>query len=434
MGRTWIVRGLRAILHLYFREVEVTGACPGKDTRGCLFAANHVNGLIDPLLVLTTAPCDIAPIGKSTLWKIPVLSWLLDAVGAVPISRRKDAPDKSRNDNDAVFGKVAEHFSRGGNVLIFPEGTSHNEPHLVPLRTGGARMLERAARGGAHALLFQAVGLEFDARDAFRSRALVLYGPVREVLSLPCEGEERIQAVTDTLRRDLSDLVLEGETWRERHALVVVSSILAADRAKENGAEPTLASSREVAVQVRDARRLLATVDRELCDDLVAGAAAYADALSDNDVSDTLVAFRGAPPKRSSVWLAIADLPLALVGALGFLVPYLAIRLLATLLAKRSDDVLSTYKVIGGVIVYPAWFLLVAGALFWFGGWCVGGLLTLILVSTIPSTVRWLDRFDRRKFFFSRSDRLRLEVQRDALVRLVQEARSKLPTAEGGGA
>src|SRR4051812_37755155 len=125
----------RRIVAIYFRDIEVAGEVPRADAGGRLFAANHVNGLVDPILVLTQAPCAISPVAKSTLWKIPGLKWLLDAADAAPIVRRRDDPNKSEKDNEAVFERVASPLSHGGNILISPEGTSHNEPHLLELRS-----------------------------------------------------------------------------------------------------------------------------------------------------------------------------------------------------------------------------------------------------------------------------------------------------------
>ena len=157
-------------MKLYFRDIERVGAPPAAATRGRVFVANHTNALLDPVLVMTDAPCEISPVAKSTLWKIPVFNWVLDRAGAVPIFRKKDNPERDASANDAVFDKIASHLSGGGNILIFPEGTSHSEPKLAPLRSGAARMMAASAARGGVPPTFQAVALEFDDKRDFRSR------------------------------------------------------------------------------------------------------------------------------------------------------------------------------------------------------------------------------------------------------------------------
>src|SRR5690348_7952296 len=108
--RSALVATFRQIIRLYFREIERVGEPPAADTRGRMFVSNHHNALIDPILVLTDAACEISPIAKSTLWSIPGLRWLLDRAGAVPIVRRKDTPDKDAAKNAEVFDKIAAHL------------------------------------------------------------------------------------------------------------------------------------------------------------------------------------------------------------------------------------------------------------------------------------------------------------------------------------
>src|SRR5262245_45048184 len=205
--RRALVSTFRRIMRLYFRDIERVGETPSSSTRGRVFVSNHNNALIDPILVLTDAPCEISPIAKSTLWNIPGLRWLLDRAGAVPIVRRKDTPDKDTASNEAMFDKIAEHLSGGGNILIFPEGTSHSQPQLAPLRTGAARMLIAAEAARGTPSTFQAVALEFDARDDFRSRCLVLWGPVRRLADVAGSGEDRVKAITAQMDADLRDLL-----------------------------------------------------------------------------------------------------------------------------------------------------------------------------------------------------------------------------------
>ena len=209
-----LVSAFRRLMRLYFRDIERVGEPPGSDTRGRVVVSNHTNALIDPILVLTDASCEISPVAKSTLWSIPGLRWLLDRAGAVPIVRRKDTPDKDAASNVAMFDKIAAHLSGGGNILIFPEGTSHSEPHLAPLRTGAARMLLAAEQQRGIPPTFQAAALEFDARSDFRSRCLVLWGPVRRFADIPGAGEERVHAATALMEADLSELLANDDDDR----------------------------------------------------------------------------------------------------------------------------------------------------------------------------------------------------------------------------
>ena len=66
-----LVSAFRRLMRLYFRDIERVGEPPGADTRGRVIVSNHTNALIDPILVLTDAACEISPVAKSTLWSVP---------------------------------------------------------------------------------------------------------------------------------------------------------------------------------------------------------------------------------------------------------------------------------------------------------------------------------------------------------------------------
>lgn len=376
----------RGVTGIFFRDVEVAFAPPAA-TRGRLFAGNHVNGIVDPVVVLTQAPFPISPVAKSTLWKIPVFRTLLDAVGAVPVTRKKDDPGKSAGGNDEVFDRVATHLGSGGNILIFPEGVSHNEPHLVPLKTGPARMLARARERGARGLTFQAVALEFDARESFRSRALLVFGPVRELDAIELEGEALVQHVTAVLRDDLSELVVEGRTWADRTLVARVAELLAHD-----SGDRSLAQWNAIGRQVEAAR---ARVDDERLARVRAEVDAYYAMLARSRVKDDhVVAAVPARPGRLLRALGLlAVAPLAALGAVLFFLPY-QLPKLAERLAGDERDVVSTYKLGIGLCAFPLWAV----------GLAVAAALTLppperffsvpvLLVSPL-ATLFFLDRLD----------------------------------------
>jgi 1-acyl-sn-glycerol-3-phosphate acyltransferase len=347
----------RRVIGTYFRDIEVSGELPREGTRGRVFLSNHTNAIVDPILVLTTAPCFIAPVAKSTLWKTPGLRFLLDQAGAVPIQRRRDDPGKAKGSNEEVFDKVAAALAGGSSILIFPEGTSHNEPRLIELKTGAARMLARAHARGARGLSFQAVALEFDERNVFRSRALLVYGPVREVDALGVEGEALVAAITEQGRADLAELLVEGETWPERLLIARVAAMLGNDEG-----DHSLTNWNSIGRRVEAARKALRGTDEATVQAIAEAVERYHERLAEEGLVDEQLARAEDPANNllaeAALWLA---LPLAVAGTTLYAVPYQLTRLLATRAAAEPDE-LSTYKLGVGLLAYPIWAGLLAGA------------------------------------------------------------------------
>jgi glycerol-3-phosphate O-acyltransferase/dihydroxyacetone phosphate acyltransferase len=432
LARSALLAFFRRVTRIYFREIEVVGQVPIVATRGRVFGGNHTNGLVDPVLVLTPAPCAISTIGKSTLWKIPVLRWLLDAAEAVPIERKKDNPDKRVEANEAIFDRIADHLGAGGNVLIFPEGTSHNEPHLVTLKTGAARMLARARARGVTGLTFQAVGLEFEERDKFRSRALVVYGPVRSVDALDLSGDALVKAITERLRADLAELIVEGTSWEDYRLIARIAQVFA------NGSgDRTLAGWNEVGRQVEAARRALGPDDEPLYRDIAREVGRYYDALEDEGLTDAEVARGDAPPpslhrKRRGLRLALA-LPLAVPGAALYFVPYQLPRLVARAFSKGDRDIVSTLKVATGIVAYPLWAAGLSFASLLLLPPPLGLAATGLVLASPFAALAWLDYLDRRHPSAGSSDVHRLRELRERLTETLARARAEVEPRVAGG-
>jgi len=421
--RSALVGLFRQIIRLYFREIERVGDAPDRDTRGRVFVSNHHNALIDPILVLTDAACEISPIAKSTLWNIPGLRWLLDRAGAVPIVRRKDTPDKDASANEAMFDKIASHIAAGGNILIFPEGTSHSQPQLAPLRTGAARMIAAAARRGGQTPTFQAVALEFDARDDFRSRCLVLWGPVREMPRVTDgDGEQLVREITARMDEDLRELLVEGDTHEQRRLVARVAEMLAND-----SGDASLAGWNSLGRQVELAGTTLRTADPTLVAEVTACVDRYYAELARLGLGDAqLAAARAAIAKPSSRWLGRAMLaPLAIPGIALYAIPYFIPRLVAR---GADPDEVSSRKLGAALLVYPLW---------------AAGLVTLSFVLIPPplsfaaafvalaspfAALEWLDAWCGRAPTAGSDELAALARLRIAARTAIDEARSKLPS------
>ncbi len=388
--RRALVSTFRGIIRLYFRRIERVGEPPGADVRGRVFVSNHHNALIDPVLVLTDTACEISPIAKSTLWKVPGLKWLLDGAGAVPIYRRKDDANRGAGANDEVFAKIASHLGGGGNILIFPEGTSHSEPHLTPLRTGAARMLVAADSYGTD-LTYQAVGLEFDERDRFRSRCLVLWGPVRTLADVGGAGEERVQNITDQMAADLQDLLVAGDTHEERRLIARVAEMLAND-----AGDASLSGWSSIGRQVDDAAVTLRDCDPTLVARVREKIEAYYSELARLGRTDAqLASARAANTKPRSRWLGRAALaPLAIPGFVLYAIPYFIPRMVAE--RTVDPDALSTVKLGVALVVYPVWAAGLIALSLTFIPPPLSLLAAVVVVASPFAALRWLDAYWER--------------------------------------
>jgi 1-acyl-sn-glycerol-3-phosphate acyltransferase len=186
-------------------------------TGGVILVPNHVSHF-DPLVIahfvygLGRWPRFL---GKASLWKVPVLGFLLRKVKQIPVERGSVEAVKS-------LDVLVDALQQGAVVVIYPEGTTTREPGLWPMRgkTGAARL---ALVTGAPVIPVANWGPErvFDPRTNrinFRPRT-----PVRVTAGPPVDlsrwvGEAPTRAVlddmTDTIMiaiRDLLATIRDGD-------------------------------------------------------------------------------------------------------------------------------------------------------------------------------------------------------------------------------
>jgi len=137
-------------LHWFYRDIRIAGRERIPMGGPLLIAANHQNALVDSLIVAWVMPRRIAMTAKATLTENPLIALLFRIVGVVPLRRVSDearkangaSPDRARNTE--AFREILNLLEHRRAVLIFPEGKSHNEVGLEPLKTGLARLALRA--------------------------------------------------------------------------------------------------------------------------------------------------------------------------------------------------------------------------------------------------------------------------------------------------
>ena len=135
--RVTLERLFALLLRIFFRRVEVVGEPPEGPA---VYVLNHPNALVDPLFILCMAPQRVAFLAKAPLFRMPVIGWAVRALGCLPVYRRQDGADTRAN--RATLEAARETLAGRGANALFPEGTSHSDPELTPLRSGAARIAQ----------------------------------------------------------------------------------------------------------------------------------------------------------------------------------------------------------------------------------------------------------------------------------------------------
>jgi glycerol-3-phosphate O-acyltransferase/dihydroxyacetone phosphate acyltransferase len=401
----------RAAAFVYYRVTYAGEPIP--HTGPALLVANHPNSLFDPVLVAAAARRPIRFLAKAPLFSDRKVGWLVRGSGAIPVYRQADDPAQMSRNTD-MFRAVYAQLAAGAGVALFPEGLSHNDPALAPLKTGAARIAL-----GAHALTGRAfpivpVGLVFRQKDVFRSEALVLGGPWitwEDLASHDPEDPDAVRALTERIADALRGVTVNLERWADRPLVECAVRIWEA----EHAVPPDLAAR---------VSRLDATV--RMLADVRHRAHAEGSALAREVLAHCrrlrrlglrpadLIADVGL--RRGVAWAAgrihLVFPVAAVLAALGFalfLVPY---QITGTIVDRMrpDEDTRATHKLLVGSATYGLWIaLLVALAFGLFGaGAGVGILLGVPLIGMVGLTVRerWRGAWqDVRRFLLLRSRR-----------------------------
>jgi 1-acyl-sn-glycerol-3-phosphate acyltransferase len=374
----WLVA---ALIRVFFRRVEVAGLENIPTDRGGILVAWHPNGLVDPALILSAFPGSVAFGARSGLFRFPLLGTLITALGSVPIHRRTDSAggeldEEQRRRNEASLDALAERIARGAFSALFPEGVSHDASSLKELKTGAARLFYRA-RGltpaGAPQPVVIPVGLHYDQKRLFRSRALVEFHPPLSLspeldVTPPLDADPELartlaRDLTSLIERELGPVVLETESWKFHELMHRARKLVRAERATRAGASPGAPTMEEKVLGL--SRIWIGYRERLRTRPAEVGALMKRIARYDRDLRALRVEDheldRPPPVIRPGLWvILISQLvsvflllpPFLLLGYVVNLPTALAVAFLARRFGREGKDY-ATLKLIAGVVLFP---------------------------------------------------------------------------------
>ena len=444
MIRTAATSVSRLVLRVFYRRIEASGLARIPASGPTILVLNHPNGLMDPLLLLCLSPRPVAFLAKSPLFSMPFVSLFVKAFDSIPVYRPQD-PDADVRRNRETFAKARDLLRRGGVLALFPEGVSHDEPRLMPLKSGAARIALGAASEGPVTVV--PAGLTYEARDLFRSGALLSIAEPFTVEPIPLDekGEPprtAVKALTGRLRVALENATLQAD---DQATLDLVAA-----------AESLFAPGGEVELDARFAlRRLLLERGALLGASLPERHAAISarierfahvlstSGLSPADLDAGTVRAELAASALAALLVALFLAPPALVGLAAHAPAYNLIGPLARRLSRGNTDIVATIKVLGAFLFFPlTWLALgTAAGLAW--GLPLGlltglalplcGTLALLLLERWERTlaalrVLGLSLFRRPTLARLRSERAGIVAEMQALDTLLGPAEQKIKT------
>lgn len=430
---SFLVRAIHFIfgilISIFFRRIELYNWENLPKKSGLIFVSNHPNALIDPLLLFVALPRNVAFLAKSTLFKMPVIGFLIKAVGALPLYRQQDAgQDVSKNQE--TFSLTRELLKQGGAIAIFPEGVSHDSPKLLPLKTGAARIGIGAVSVGENPtaldLKIVPVGLYYTNKTTFRSEALLHFGEPIDVSRVELDEhghppKETVKELTAKIEEGLREVTVNAESDAEMGIARIAEEVFTSTTPhRENLAERLDILQKFLNEDDAKLEKRLAEYDKKL-----QKLGIESEFLTLADYSKKFVLKQAL--LRS--WYLILLLPLVIIGTILHFPAYKLCGVIASYETKKQHfDMASTMKAISGLVLMPLTWLIAAGVLAYFFDWKIAllsipfsflcGWVALRILEEIDELRGWLKAIT--VFFLKREKFLRLLAERKMLFEQVK--------------
>jgi glycerol-3-phosphate O-acyltransferase / dihydroxyacetone phosphate acyltransferase len=429
-------------LRLFFRRIETSGVELVPMTGPLVFVLNHPNGLIDPALAFCALPRRVSFLAKSTLFRMPVMGFLMRTVEALPLYRRVDAGEDMRQ-NQRTFAACHELLRQGRCIALFPEGLSHSATRLMPVKTGAARIAlgaisipdedEESIVETMPALRIVPVGLYYTSKTSFRSEALIRFGQYLEVNRVELEEDGQpprpaVRQLSERIEAALQEVTLNVEDDKELEVVTKAEQLFSSLYAG-------IDIERSINTRFDFVRRFAAGRKRERerspanPDALRQRILAYEEELRSVGMTPehlSLPAHSGWHVFRHfllRILLLLLLTPLTIAGALVHLPAYLLCQLIPRLFGTHGvDDIAPTVKILSAIVLMPLTWIVVTVLAYVTFGWRAAILaFPLVIVAGYVAMRAVEEIYDMRGWFRAVLTLLR---RRDLFLRLLLQRRS----------
>jgi 1-acyl-sn-glycerol-3-phosphate acyltransferase len=362
-GYTLVRAVARFWLWFFFRRVGVRHPERVPRDGAVLLCINHPNNFIDSLVVGGAVPRKVHYLATAAMFRNALLGRFLRAMGAIPVYRREDDPDKM-DKNVSTFTACFEALGAGHLIAIYPEGTTHAEAKVQRIKTGAARIALGFEAQHPGALTLVPVGLTFEARKSFRGHVLVSFGPPVAVTpyldAYRAEPVKAVDALTDAIQWAMEAEVVNVARLDDARLVAAIEALYRDEFTRElresRGLAPKDVDPVRLSRGIVDAVAWFKTREPERVERLWQRIQSYRALLAEHHVRDYAVrTWRQRRPQRERLrhgWQAVAGFPIFVYGAVVNALPYFLPRWLTRRMARKETDY-ATIRLLTSIVAVP---------------------------------------------------------------------------------
>ena len=331
----------KVLMSTWFREITVIDVENLPDDRGAIIVSWHPGGHFDNMLTRGLLP------GNQVKFD-----------GVI--------------DSEEELEKIASRVAIGDNVVVFPEGESHDSPMSKQIQDSAARIALRAnelSKGNKPVII--PVGIHYSRKNIFRERVAL-------TVERPFEIQGSVEEISELISGEINRAALSKDDWKDRELIWKAGSIIRAERVRHN---PEISEFKNYGDGVLAARRVRAAWewmsinDEETCIALEKRTKTHMNNLDEFNLQPHHVDRRPQSVTNKGFAKSIFLFLFAWSFMLGFVTlsavigsipPFLFVVLLDRTVGKKIDALKrGALKLYTAILVYPIWWGISAWIFTW---------------------------------------------------------------------
>lgn len=160
-----------------YRKYQVEGQENVPSDGSVIWAANHTNALMDPMVILSSSSIRKVFVARADIFKKNWARKALSFLKVMPIYRIRDGFDAVKHNNESI-AQATNVILDGVPFIIYPEATHRPKHSLLKLSKGIFHIAESAIAQSPDGkpVYIQPIGIEYGDYFRFRNTVLVRFG------------------------------------------------------------------------------------------------------------------------------------------------------------------------------------------------------------------------------------------------------------------